>query len=186
MTLQIPSDNAPDKNDGAVSSADRKINISIVDSKGIIVGDNAQFTLIEPKNQTEQKSKFMSYSAKKFLALLVGISTIIASIAAVMVVPEFRLLVGLDDGIFSYQVCVQKEGTGEVIKDAKVIIEVSGTVPLTGYSDSNGYARIPIAALYQGKPGRLRVDAKGYKPYWKEIDVTKDLLPEIVFLVPLP
>ena len=136
-----------------------------------------------PMQQAPAKNKF---AAGKLLGLLVSLAAIVGCIAAVLVVPEFRQAFGLDGEDFPYLVHVQREGTGEIIKDAKVIVEVVGNAPLVGYTDSNGYARIQIAAGYAGKPGRLRVEMTGYEPYRMEMDINKDLLPNTIYLVPLP
>ena len=155
----------------------------------IHVSQNAS-TPLKPKRTTSGASKFpitqkdkrMSASAKKLFGFLIGLAAIVGCIAAVLVVPEVRLFLGLDGGDFSYQVRVQREGTGEIIKDAKVIIEVTGNAPLIGYTDSNGYARIFVGAKYSGQPGRLRVEAMGYEPYWEQLDITAGSLPAMILL----
>jgi hypothetical protein len=83
---------------------------------------------------------------------------------------------------FSYQVWVQAGDTGECIQDAVVTIEVEGQAPLDGIADSNGVARIFISSVRAGQPGFLIVEAKGYKRYTQNIDVTMDALPDVVLL----
>ncbi len=87
----------------------------------------------------------------KLFGILVGIATIIACIAAAAVVPEVRQFFGLDGGSFSYVIRVQSSDTGDAIQDAKVIIEVTGSSSLIGYTDSNGYWRLSIPNSYRGK-----------------------------------
>ena len=133
------------------------------------------------KTSKKSDNKFVTH----WLPIIAIIIAILGVIATVMV-PEFRQWFGLEGGDFSYQVHVQRDGTGDIIKDARVTIEVAGSAPLIGYTDSNGLARIFIDVSYAEKPGRLRVDATGYEPYWKEMDISKGSLPDLIYLTPLP
>ncbi len=87
---------------------------------------------------------------------------------------------------FSYQTRVQAKDSNENIPNAQVTIEVPGRAPLDGITDSNGLARIQIAASHSGQPGRLIVEANGYHRYVQEIDLTRDALPDLVRLEPVP
>ena len=85
---------------------------------------------------------------------------------------------------FTYPVRVQEQGTGQNIPNAKVIIEVVGQAPLDEITDTDGFARIFIDASYVGKPGRLLVEANGYKPCRQEIDLREGILPDTIQLEP--
>jgi formylglycine-generating enzyme required for sulfatase activity len=118
----------------------------------------------------------------KLFGILVGIATIMACIAAAAVVPEVRQFLGLDGGRYSYVVRVQSSGTGDAIQDAKVIIEVTGSSSLIGYTDSNGYWRLSIPNSYRGKPARLIIEAVGYQTQRAEIDLYADQLPAMMLM----
>jgi hypothetical protein len=83
---------------------------------------------------------------------------------------------------FQYSVKVQAKETGEDIPNVRVIIEVIGQAPLDEVTDSNGFARVFIDANRAGQPGRLIVQATGYKKYTQNIDLLEDMLPEIIQL----
>jgi hypothetical protein len=65
-------------------------------------------------------------------------------------------------------------------------LEVAGKAPLDEIADSNGFARFTIDTSYANKPGRLIVQATGYKTYAQNIDLVKDALPDIIQLEPMP
>jgi hypothetical protein len=81
----------------------------------------------------------------------------------------------------SYALRVQ-DGTGQPIGNAKVTLDVPGKAPLDEFTDTNGYTKIAVGAIYVGQPGVLRVEATGYQAYVKNIDVTEDALPEVIQL----
>lgn len=87
-----------------------------------------------------------------------------------------------EDEVFSYVVRVQESGEDNIIEDATVIIEVTGNVPLISHTDSTGYARISVSASYAEKRGRLRVEAAGHKSYWREMNISKGVLPDLIYL----
>jgi hypothetical protein len=81
---------------------------------------------------------------------------------------------------FFYPVRVQAKDTEEMIPKSEVTIEIIGQAPLTETTDSKGFARIPIPTSYAGQPGRLIVEANGYKLYRREIDIQENLLPNVI------
>jgi hypothetical protein len=88
-------------------------------------------------------------------------------------------------GSFTYQVRVQEQGTGESIPNAKVTVDLGNSIASKDeYADGNGLARIFIDAALARKPGRLIVEAPGYKTFTQNIDLD-EYLPKIVQLVPL-
>lgn len=87
---------------------------------------------------------------------------------------------------FDYLVRVQTKDTGEPISNARVTIEVVGQAPIDELTDSNGIARIFVDANYAGQPGRLIVEAVGYKLYRQEIDIREASLPDTIQLEQLP
>lgn len=87
---------------------------------------------------------------------------------------------------FSYPVRVQAKRTGEHIPDAKITIEVIGKAPLDEITDANGFARIFIDADRVGQPGKLIIQATGYKQYIQNIDLTEGNLPDVLQLEPIP
>jgi hypothetical protein len=86
------------------------------------------------------------------------------------------------DNSFSYSVRVQDKDSAQTVPNAKVIIEIAGIASLDDVTDVNGLARIFIDASHSGKPGRLTVEANGYKKYTQNIDLTKDGLPDVIQL----
>lgn len=72
------------------------------------------------------------------------------------------------------------------VASANLQIEVTGKAPLTTFADSNGFARVTIAATHAGQPGRVQIEAAGYAMYHKEIDLYQDQLPSQVQLNVLP
>jgi formylglycine-generating enzyme required for sulfatase activity len=85
-----------------------------------------------------------------------------------------------------YQVRVEDKETGDPIENAKVTIEMGGWASKNEFTDSNGIARIPIAASSVGKPGRLIVEASGYERYVESINLIVSTLPDAVQLEPIP
>jgi hypothetical protein len=83
-----------------------------------------------------------------------------------------------------YALRVQDHSSGQPIVNAKVTLDVPGKAPLDEFTDSNGYTRIPVDAIYVGRPGRLQVEASGYQSYIQNIDVTDGTLPHLVQLEP--
>jgi len=59
---------------------------------------------------------------------------------------------------------------------------VAGKAPLEEIADSNGFARVSIDADRAGQPGKLIVQATGYKPYVQNIDLNPENLPDVVQL----
>jgi hypothetical protein len=88
------------------------------------------------------------------------------------------------EAVFEYPVRVQAKGTGENISNAKVTIEVIGKAPLDEFTDANGFIRIFIGADRAGQPAKLIVEARGYKQYIQNIDLTQGNLPDVVQLEP--
>jgi len=83
---------------------------------------------------------------------------------------------------FDYPVRVQEKDSEGTIPNARVILEVASKAPLDEITDSNGFARIRIESSYVGKPGKIIVEATGYKKYTQNIDLNKDTLPDIIRL----
>lgn len=83
---------------------------------------------------------------------------------------------------FDYKVRVEVKGTGQPIESAKVTIEAGNWAPKNEFTDSNGVARIYIDASSAGKPGRLIVEATGYKRYTENIDLAAGDLPDVIQL----
>ncbi len=70
----------------------------------------------------------------------------------------------------------------QVIRGAKVTIEVGGKAPIDDYTDSNGYTRILIPASHSGQPGWLIVEETGYQRWEQSIDLKPDMLPDVIEL----
>lgn len=85
---------------------------------------------------------------------------------------------------FQFTIKVQIKGTNEDISNAKVMLEVIGQAPLDAVTDSNGYARVFIDNDRASKPGKLIVQATGYKKYVRNIDLNPMKLPDVVQLEP--
>ena len=105
-----------------------------------------------------------------------------ASPQTVTVVETVVVTVIVEKDSFAYSIRVQSKGTSEHIPNAKVTIEITGKAPLDEFTDDNGYARILIDSDRVGKPGRLIVEATGYERYTQNIDLYKDVLPDVVQL----
>jgi hypothetical protein len=133
--------------------------------------------------QSSHKSLIASISKKLWLPSVWWIPIVVALIGllGVLITSKGRIL-PTPDTSFGYQVRVQAKDTGRYIPDAKVTIEVSGQAPLDDITDSNGLARISISSSRAGKPGRLIVEAAGYKRYMQNIDLTMGTLPDVVLL----
>jgi hypothetical protein len=108
---------------------------------------------------------------KWWVAIVVGV------VAAALI---SRTNGGTSSAPFSYSVRVQHEVTGVSIANALVTLEVANKAPLTGVSDSGGYARIFVDSDYAGREGRVRVEANGYGSITREIDLTQDRLPQVI------
>lgn len=115
---------------------------------------------------------------RRIFGIVATLSLILAFASACILTDE------KDDDTFSYLVLVQEKGTSNIIENATVFIEVKGKAPLIGPTDTYGYARIFVEAAYAGQPGNLRVDAQGYEPYRRGMDISKDALPDVIYLVP--
>jgi hypothetical protein len=74
------------------------------------------------------------------------------------------------------------KGTDEDIPNAKVMLEVIDQAPMDTVTDSNGYARLFVDNDRTGKPGKLIVQATGYKKYIQNIDLNPMRLPGTVHL----
>jgi hypothetical protein len=83
---------------------------------------------------------------------------------------------------FEFTIKVQIKGTNEDISNAKVMLEVMGHAPLDAVTDSNGYARFFMDNDLIDKPGKLTVQATGYKKYLQNIDLNPKRLPGTVQL----
>jgi hypothetical protein len=140
-----------------------------------------------PKEPSSQKSPAASVSKKLWLPRVWWVPIVVALIGLIGVIITTRGgIPSQTNTSFDYQVRVQAKDTSEYIPNAKVTIEVSGQAPLDGISDSNGLARIFISSSHAGKPGRLIVEAAGYKRHTQNIDLTVDTLPDVVQLEPAP
>ena len=120
--------------------------------------------------QSSHKSLIASTSKKLWLPRVWWVPIVVAVIGliGVIITSKGRIL-PTPDISFGYQVRVQSKDIGEYIPNAKVTIEVSGQAPLDDITDSNGLARISISSSRAGKPGRLIVEAAGYKRYVQNI-----------------
>lgn len=83
---------------------------------------------------------------------------------------------------FSYLVQVQAKDTGQKVESAEVIISVGGRVPLNGFTDSKGIARVIIPSDYVNEPGVLAVEAEEFKEYTQNIDLVEGALPDDIRL----
>jgi hypothetical protein len=91
------------------------------------------------------------------------------------------------NGSFTYEVRVQEHGSLNPVKDAKVILESGSTfVPKIEFTDSEGIARIFIDSSRGGKPGKVIVEAAGYKTYVQNVDLTETELPQVIELEIIP
>lgn len=114
---------------------------------------------------------------------------LILTIALLIIVLSAGLITAvilLQPHSFDYQARIETK-TGAPILYATVRLEIGGgKAPLDSVSDSAGLARIFIDASYAGKPGRLIVEATGYKKYTQNIDLTEGDLPKVIQLDPNP
>jgi hypothetical protein len=90
------------------------------------------------------------------------------------------------NGDFEYLVRVQVRGTGDYVEGAGVTIEIGGEAPLDNITDTQGLARIRIPSSHAGQPGKLIVEASGYKRYEQNISLVRGALPDVVQLEPAP
>ena len=86
------------------------------------------------------------------------------------------------DADFEYPVRVQAKDTGDYVVRARVVIEVVGEAPVDDTTDTRGLARIRIPSSRAGQPGRLVVEASGYKRYEQHINLAPNALPHVVQL----
>ena len=138
---------------------------------------------IEQLTAGKQAEQLPSKLKKLWLPSVWWVPIIVALIGLIgVIITSKGIIPPIRDTSFGYQVRVQAKDTGEYIPNAKVTIEVSGQAPLDGITDSNGLARIFISSSRAGKPGRLIVEAAGYKRYMQNIDLTMGTLPDVVQL----
>jgi len=90
------------------------------------------------------------------------------------------------DGDFEYLVRVQARDTGDYVGGARVTVEIGGKAPLDDITDTQGLARIRIPSSYAKQPGKLVVEASGYRRYEQNINLVTDALPDVVQLEPAP
>ncbi|HKZ76777.1 MAG TPA: hypothetical protein VJ124_00530 [Pyrinomonadaceae bacterium] len=115
---------------------------------------------------------------------------IIAAVGAIgvlvlIVVWRFTPLSRPAQGFF-YSVRVQSSNDLKPISNAKVTVDMGqGIAPLDEYTDSNGFARIQIDSTRAEKPGRLIVEAAGYKTYTQYLDIRESTLPDVIQLEPV-
>ena len=79
-----------------------------------------------------------------------------------------------------YGVRVEGAETGEVIEGAEVTIEVGGE-RIDAFTDSYGFALIPLQESHLGRSGVLRVQKEGYKTKTENLTLIQ-ILPEVVKL----
>jgi len=84
---------------------------------------------------------------------------------------------------YYYPVKVQEIGTGKVISNADVIIEVNGK-KFFAPTDEDGLARVPMDSSYSGQPAVLTVEAGGYSRKVKNATLSNGSLPDVVQLKP--
>ena len=77
---------------------------------------------------------------------------------------------------------VTNEATGKVVEAAKVSLEAKGLPPVI-YTDSEGRFSFTLGAGVHEI--RIRVDAQGYRPFERRINVSAKTEPEDIRLVPL-
>lgn len=131
--------------------------------------------------QTTLPEKVKSLWVPIIVALIGAAAVIIAAISS-----NRNAVTSPPTDAFTYPVRVQARDTGEFIPNAEVTIEVRGKAPLDDITDSNGFVRIDIPSSHAGQRGKLIVEAERYERYTEEIDLTKDALPDVVILDPLP
>lgn len=88
------------------------------------------------------------------------------------------------NGDSEYLVRVEAKGTGNYVERARVTIEIGGKAPLDDVTDTHGLAIIRIPPSYAKQPGRLIVEASGYKKYEQNISLVLDALPDVIQLEP--
>jgi len=86
---------------------------------------------------------------------------------------------------YIFSAYVESSTTDNDIPNAHVIIHVANKAPLEGFTDVNGYVRIPFAISYAGKAARLFIEVQGYEKHRQEINLSKEMLPDIIRLDPL-
>jgi tetratricopeptide (TPR) repeat protein len=127
-------------------------------------------------------------SPKQAGAALVSLATIVACIAAVLVVPEVRHMLGLEvnsSQSFAYAVTVEDKINRQGVFNAEITLLVPDKAPLNAVTDDNGFARLFVESDYVGEPGELRVTADGFQQRIYSIDLTEGNLPRTVQLEPL-
>lgn len=86
---------------------------------------------------------------------------------------------------FLYQVRVLAEGTGAPVRDAKVIVEISGAPPMDGLTDRDGVAPFPVDTARDGQQARLIVEATGYQRFDQAVNLTPATMKDVL-LSPAP
>jgi len=86
---------------------------------------------------------------------------------------------------FLYQVRALAEGTGAPVRDAKVIVELSGAPPLDGLTDRDGVAPFPVDMARDGQPARIIVEATGYQRFDQAVNLTPSTIKDVL-LSPAP
>jgi len=86
----------------------------------------------------------------------------------------------------NYVVRIEDSVTNKGIYNAHVIIEVEGLgTTVSGFTDSDGYARLSVPVEYKNKPTRLIVEADKYLTQTREVNLNLDSLSERVMLIPV-
>ena len=138
--------------------------------------------------------RYLSFSATIaiLLILLVGCVSPIAAptppndhvepTAEALVVKETAVEEPTDSALgFAYLVRVV-DVSERSIAAARILIEIEGQAPLGHFTDSEGYGRVDVPISHAGQPGRIIVEADGYRPFRQEIDLYEEQLPQIVRL----
>jgi hypothetical protein len=126
--------------------------------------------------------------SRKASSMPVPIIVAIISLIGVIITALVTYLVNKDTAndptsIDYYKVRVVEQVNGGFVGNAKVTIELSGNmVPLDAITDTNGLAIITIPGEYMNKPGKLIVEAQGYKTFYKYVNLSRDSLPDVVQL----
>ena len=125
------------------------------------------------------KTLQQSTSSKIWIPIIVAVISLIGLIMIPVLNNSPYRQIGSENSY--YRVRIETE-TGDPIANANVTIELSGMTPLSAVSDANGSALVLIDSPYAGNPARLFVEATGYQPFSKHVDLTRSTLPTIVLL----
>jgi hypothetical protein len=88
---------------------------------------------------------------------------------------------------FSYLVRVVAQDGKVPIAYAEVTLELQGgSAPLSGRTDTDGYARLLISPALQGQAASVRVTAQGYSEFVRNIDLENNGLPLEIYLETAP